>query len=239
MKHTHKIFIKLIVFSILIFNFSACNSNSSENDSKKLKEGEIVYEIKYPTYKRKNSILFKVLPKKMITSFKNNCYKNDFIFSTNSLSLTIISDCNKKQTTLSYCDGARKKYTKIDTSNISVLLSQLPKYNRTSNDLVSTTFMTFPSNKFKLTCIENQNTFDVISSEYIQINDANWCTPFQGINDVLLSYQMTQFGIDMEFNAVEINQKDINSNDLIIDSSYVLESMDKYLDEIKLFFSLF
>ncbi len=223
----------------MIFSSISCNSSSEEGDSNKIKEGEIIYEIKYPTYKRKKSILFKILPKKMITTFSNNCYKNDFIFSNNSLSLTIISDCKTKQTTLSYCDGARKKFTKVDSTTINQLLSQLPEYNRLSNLSEPTTFMNLPSNKFKLTCKENQNTFDVISSKSIQINEMNWCTPFHEIDNVLLSYQMTQFGIDMDFNAIEINEKDINKNEFIVDDSFELETLEKYLSEIKMFFSIF
>jgi hypothetical protein len=223
----------------LSFNLSGCNADSNDSDSKKIKEGEIVYEIKYPTYKRKNSILFKILPKQMITTFKDNCYKNEFIFSNNALALTIISDCNKKQTTLSYCDGARKKFTNIDSANINLLLDQLPKYSKSSDKIETSTFLNLPSNMFELICEENQTVFDVTSSKSVQINKVNWCTPFHEIDDVLLNYQMTQFGIDMEFNAVEINEKSINSSDLIIDSSYKIESMEKYLDEIKMFFSIF
>jgi len=222
-----------------MFNLSSCNTVSNDNDSKKIKEGEIVYEIKYPTYKRKNSILFKILPKQMITTFKDNCYKNEFIFSNKALSLTIISDCNTKQTTLSYSDGARKKFTNIDTANINLLLAQLPKYTKSSNKIVTSTFLNLPSSKFELTCEENHNVFDVISSKSIEINKVNWCTPFYEIEDVLLNYQMTQFGIDMEFTAVEISKKSINPSELIIDSSYKIESMEKYLDEIKMFFSIF
>lgn len=222
-----------------MFNLSGCSADSNDNDSKKIKEGEIVYEIKYPTYKRKNSILFKILPKQMITTFKDNCYKNEFIFSNKALSLTIISDCNKKQTTLSYSDGARKKFTNIDTTNINLLLDQLPKYTKSSNKIVASNFLNLPSSKFELTCEENQTVFDVTSSKSIEINKVNWCTPFHEIEDVLLNYQMTQFGIDMEFSAVEINKKSINSSELIIDTSYKIESMEKYLDEIKMFFSIF
>ena len=232
-------FIPFIILSILIFNVSSCSSDINDADSKKIMEGEIIYEIKYPTYKRKKSILFKILPKKMITTFSDNCYKNDFIFSNNALSLTIISDCNTKQTTLSYCDGARKKFTKVDSINIQQLLSQLPKYNKLNDYIEPTVFLTLPSKKIELTCKEKETQFDVIASSTLQINAMNWCTPLYEIEDVLLSYQMTQFGIDMEFNAIEINEKEIKSNELVLDESFELESIDKYLDEIKMFFSIF
>ena len=239
MKLTNKKFIPFLVLSILIFIASSCSSEIDDADSKKINEGEIIYEIKYPTYKRKKSILFKILPKKMITTFSDNCYKNDFIFSNNALSLTIISDCNSKQTTLSYCDGARKKFTKVDSISIHQLLNQLPKYNKLNDYNEPTVFLTLPSKKIELTCKEEETQFDVITSNTIQINDMNWCTPFHEIDDVLLSYQMTQFGIDMEFNAIEINEKEIESNEFVVDESFEIETIDKYLDEIKMFFSIF
>ena len=209
------------------------------NMSKTINEGEIIYEIEYPKYKRKESILFKVLPKKMKTTFKNNCYKNDFIFSNESLSLTIISDYKKISTTLSYCDGARKKYTVVNSSNINQLLEKLPHYKISSNKFEELKYLNMSSKKTELKCLEEKTKFNIITSSSILIKNMNWCTPFYEIEDVMLNYQMTQFGLNMEFKAIDINQKNINDEEFILDNSYQYESLGKYLDAIEMFFSMF
>ena len=236
MKLTFKIFTSFTIILIMVCDLPSCKSDSYE---KKYDQGEITYEITYPKYKRKESILFKVLPKKMITTFKNNCYKNDFVFTNEALSLTIISDCNKKSTTLSYSDGARKKFTRVNSGNINQLLENLPNYKISSQKEEELKFLNLSSKKTELKCQEEQTKFNIISSSSILIENMNWCTPFYEVEDAMLHYQMTQFGLNMEFKATEINQKNINEEEFIIDESFQYESLDEYINAIKMFFSIF
>ena len=69
----------------------------------------IEYEISYPEYKKKDNSFYNLLPKKMITSFKHNCYKNEFIFNNENFKLQVISLCDEKKTKLSICSGKSNK----------------------------------------------------------------------------------------------------------------------------------
>ena len=79
--------------------FVSCNSDKNPDF---ITEGTIEYEISYPEYKKKDNPFYNLLPKKMITTFKHNCYKNEFIFSNNNFKLQVISLCSDKKTTLSF-----------------------------------------------------------------------------------------------------------------------------------------
>ena len=71
----------------------------------------------------------------MIATFKDNCYKNKFIFKNDNSTLEATSFCEAKETTLAFGFGKSIKYTKLDSSTINILLGELPQYKKLNNEV--------------------------------------------------------------------------------------------------------
>ena len=78
------------------------------------------------------------LPKKMVTTFKNHCYKNEFIFSADNFKLELLSECHSKKTKLGFAMGKNRIYTELDSNSITDLL-KLPVCSK-QGDLIDEGF---------------------------------------------------------------------------------------------------
>ena len=96
---------KIFQISLLIFvSFFITNCN---NDNR-LTEGKIEYDITYPCLEESNNPMRMFLPKKMVTTFKNHCYKNEFIFSADNFKLELLSECHSKKNKTRLCNGKKQ-----------------------------------------------------------------------------------------------------------------------------------
>ena len=66
----------------------------------------------------------------MVTTFKDHCYKNEFIFPGDIYKLELISECQSKKTKLGFALGTNRIYTELDSNSISELLKELPVYKK-------------------------------------------------------------------------------------------------------------
>ena len=79
---------------------------------------KLYYEISYPCLeKNDNQCLEFLLPKKMIMTFSNDQFKNEFIFPTKNSSLGLINNSNKKNANF-FGLGNNKKYTVVDSNSM-------------------------------------------------------------------------------------------------------------------------
>ena len=88
-----KTLFKILLPSFIVLILVQC-------ESKQIKQpigGEIIYEISYPCLEKNEESLLFLLPKKMIMTFSNDQFKNEFIFNTKSSSLGLINNSNKKK----------------------------------------------------------------------------------------------------------------------------------------------
>jgi len=226
---------RLIFFSIIlvIFFASSCTRN------KKLKEGVIEYSISYPCLEKSENSLMFFLPKKMVMTFKNNCFKNKFIFSNQNSKLEAISNCNEKKLTLAFGYGKNMKYTNVDSNNVEILLNDLPKYSKINNELDSVKVLNKSALKFEISSTNNDSIFNIVTTQDIDIKNINWCTPFNEIDDVMLEYNLIQYGIEMKFKAINISETKVSDDFLKIDEDYEFSAVNKYLKEVKSILSIF
>ena len=223
------------IFLIIIISslFIECNENS-----KGISEGEIYYDISYPCLEKNHESMLFLLPKKMIMSFKDNHFKNDFIFPTETSSLGIINNCESKSVNLIFGLGNNKKYTTLDSNSIFYLLDDLPDYSIQSSEQESFDYLGMTCQKMKIKSHKNDSLYDIITSKDINISNVNWCTPFNKIDDVLLEYSVLQYGMEMHFKATKINQYNTIKSYEINEEFVFLESK-KYLSEIRSMLSIF
>ena len=209
------------------------------SDDNRQIEGTIEYKISYPCLeKSKNSLMF-FLPKKMIMSFKDDCFKNEFIFSNPNSKLEAISNCSSKEITLAFGYGKSLKYTKLDSNTINILLDDLPKYSSLNGKTDSVSFLEKASLNYEIKSSYNDSLFRVTSTSDILINNVNWCTPFNEIKEVMLEYNLIQYGIEMKFEAEKINNIKVKDDFLKLDPKYKYLPIKQYLKEVKSILSIF
>ena len=172
-----------------------------ECESKQIKQlsgGEIIYEISYPCLERMKNLYY-FYCQKMIMTFSNDQFKNEFIFPTKNSSLGLINNSNKKNAKLLFGLGNNKKYTVVDSNNVDFLLEDLPKYQITNSISQDVFFLDKPCKKIKIKSLKNDSIYEIITLKNLKIKNINWCTPFNMINDVIMEYSVEQYGMEMHF----------------------------------------
>tara|TARA_B110001450_G_scaffold35674_1_gene31325 strand:+ start:36 stop:344 length:309 start_codon:yes stop_codon:yes gene_type:complete len=96
---------KIFFSSFIILIVVQCESIQKQYFS----SGEIIYEISYPCLEKNEESLMFLLPKKMIMTFSNNQFKNEFIFPTKSSALGVLNSSFKKKAKLTFRLGNNKK----------------------------------------------------------------------------------------------------------------------------------
>ncbi len=230
-----KTLFKILLISLIVLTLIQCQSKKV----KQQKGGEIIYEISYPCLEKNEKSLLFFLPKKMIMTFSNDQYKNEFVFPTKSSSLGLINNSHKKNAILLFGLGNNKKYTIIDSSNVDFLLKDLPKYNKTIVSSQEMFFLDKPCNKIKIKSLQNDSTYEIITLKDLKIKNVNWCTPFYMINDVIMEYSLDQYGMEMHFKAVSIKNISLSDDFLQLEKKYTFSNMKQYLKEIKAMLSIF
>ena len=110
---------KILLPSFIVLMLVECESKQT----KQLTGGEIIYEISYPCLEKNEESFLFLLPNKMIMTFSNDQFKNEFIFPTKSSSLGLINNSYRKNAMLLFGLGNNKKYTIIDSNNVDFLLN--------------------------------------------------------------------------------------------------------------------
>ena len=230
-----KTIIKILLPFFIVLILVQCESNQIKHP----KGGEIIYDISYPCLEKKEESLQFLLPKKMIMTFSNNQFKNEFIFPIKSSSLGLINNSNKKNAKLLFGLGNNKKYTIIDSNNVDFLLKDLPKYEKITAISQELFFLDKPCNKIKIKSFQNDSIYEIITLKGLKIKNVNWCTPFYMINDVIMEYSVEQYGMEMHFKAVSIKNMRLEDDFLQLEKKYTFSILEEYLKEVKAMLSIF
>ena len=226
---------KILLPSFIVLMLVECESKQT----KQLTGGEIIYEISYPCLEKNEESFLFLLPNKMIMTFSNDQFKNEFIFPTKSSSLGLINNSYRKNAMLLFGLGNNKKYTIIDSNNVDFLLKDLPNYEKTTVGSQEVFFLDKPCNKIKIKSLQNDSIYEIITLKDLKIKNVNWCTPFYMIDDVIMEYSVKQFGMEMHFKAVSIKNITLAGDYLKLEKKYKFSKMKKYLKEIKAMLSIF
>lgn len=226
---------RILLPSIIVLMLVQCESKQL----KQPKGGEIIYEISYPCLEKNEESLLFLLPKKMIMTFSNNQFRNEFIFPTKNSSLGLINNSNKKNAKLLFGLGNNKKYTIVDSNNVDFLLKDLPNYDLIKSISQDVFFLDKPCNKIKIKSLKNDSIYEIITLKNLKIKNVNWCTPFNMINDVIMEYSVEQYGMEMHFKAISIKNVRLEEDFLKLEKKYTFSDMEEYLKEIKAMLSIF
>jgi len=202
----------------------------------KAEEGQIVYAVEYPNAKD-NFVLYGILPREMVLTFKNGKLKTDIKRANFQNSMYV--DCNAKTVSAYY------KYSKVD---FNVNLSD-EDVNKMKIDPSAYTIVFKDDEKeilglkaLKAIATSKSNPKDVIEiwyTEDIGLENSNWFHPFHEIPGVLLAYSIDRYGIRMDFKATRFDKKKISNEEVNPPKSGKTEAYNEYNTKLNELFKPF
>ena len=203
----------------------------------KIRQGTLEFEINYPRY-RASGFMANMLPDKMTMKFKNNKYVIE-VKKGKAFSSGFIVDCDKKIMTSLYQFGTRRYYATLNEAETQKMLKDFPVptyiHAKDGDSLIG--FLCRKS----IAVFEDLSQPDVTLyyTDDIGIKNANWCTPYNEIEDVLLVYEVERYGMRMRFTATKFIKEDIPNETFDIPANYKEVPLDKMEQEMSDMFKSF
>lgn len=218
----------------LVLVQSSCEEESEEQAERPaIKEGKVYYSLTYPYYT--DEFMVVLLPDVMTMEFKNNVYKNT-VTKGGLFTTTLISDCNNKELVIMLDFGSKKIYTKLDSLLIKDYLQNYPVpdiLSLATND----SLCGLHSEKYQAVYEKLEDGYDceIYTTPEIDIKESNWCNPFSELPDVMLEYEVSQYGLVTRMRADSLVEETIFNDVFTVPGDFKevpLEQMLFQMEEI-------
>ncbi len=192
---------------------------------KSISEGEIEYDIEYDSVTL-SRIDKKILPSVLIVKFRDNNTINIIEALSGALTISIISQPQKKEFTTLLKVFNKKLYHNEPFTNgqYPALYSRIPQV---AIDSVFTQceLLGYSCNRVQGYYVdEPENRFEIIYTQQIAINNPNQNTPFERVDGVMLAFRLKLNKINMNLKAKSI--KDIS----VLQSAFEIPNDYKKVD---------
>jgi len=214
---------------ILVFLVSC---QPEEKEKPKIKEGILTFEVTYPYYR--DNFMASLLPDEMTMTFKDNVYKN-YITKGGLFSTSVISDCNNEILILTLDFGPKKIYTKLDKALTDTMLLMYA-----TPDII---MMNEYDSIAGFNCERKMAVFDDLADGYdvelfetedIEIKNSNWCNQYKDIENVLLGYEIGQYGLQSRMRAISFDDSTkVTSKDFEVPDNFKEVPLDRMLYEME------
>lgn len=192
-----------LTFSILILFLFLIGCQPEETEKPKIKKGILKFEVTYPYYK--DSFMASLLPDEMTMTFKDNVYKN-YITKGGLFSTSFISDCNNETLILTLDFGPKKIYSKLDKALTDTMLKMyaipdiidLEEYDSIAGFDCERKMAVFES-------LSDGYDVELLETDEIEIKNSNWCNQYKDVKNVLLGYEIGQYGLQSRLRAISFD----------------------------------
>lgn len=212
--------------------FSSCNGGEGDESKRPaISEGCIYYSLTYPYYT--DEFMVVLLPDMMTMEFKNNVYKNT-VTKGGLFTTTLISDCNKKELVLMLDFGSKKIYAKLDSLLINDYLQNYPipdLLNIPTNDSLAGLFC----EKYQAVYEKLEDGYDceIYTSDEVNIDNSNWCNPFSTLPNVMLEYEVSQYGLVTRMHADSIAEMKVSDDVFAVPADFKEVSLEQMLFQME------
>ena len=222
------------LFRFIAILLLAGTMSSCENPfTKDIKEGVIYYSIHYPSISEDN-VMLDLMPKKMETTFKNNCYRSDIIAGMGLFKTSIIKGESQEELTHTV-KMLNKKYASV--LNNEELISMNPTLaNITLEETGKRKKIAGYNCREVLVLRDGKEISKLYYTKDISIDKPNEITPFHEVPGVLMEYEIINYDTHMHFVVEEVIEKEIKSSDIILEEGYELVSPERLTKEIQAIF---
>ncbi len=220
----------LYLFSLFIL-LCICSCKYVKETFIDISEGTIEYHLEYLN-KDASFLIGNVYPDKIKYKFKDNNTCTELsagggIFTTNVLT-------NYKNKTVDHMvKMINSKYVlHMDSAQAKAAFEDINKLRYAFSDETKE-IAGYQCKKAIISFKDNSKpSYTIYYTNDIHIENANWCTPYDSINGVLMEYQIKINGIEMKLTATEVIKEKFEDEEFNVPKAYVAiskEEMDKII----------
>ncbi|MDZ4823321.1 MAG: hypothetical protein SH856_07665 [Flavobacteriales bacterium] len=198
--------IELQCISLMILNgiFSGCSNSPVAKKS----EGIIIYQLSLPYVKE--NLLANLYPKEMVLEFDEN-HTHSTIQSIADMGRTEFITSNIGFSIGYFLKDFDSTYImELDSAHVVAMLNDFPqvRFEKTNETETICGFLC----KKTLAHFVNDSlpAVTLLHTDEIKIVNPNWYTQFSAMNDVLLAYDVEQFGLRTRLQAISVEFKDVD-----------------------------
>ncbi|HLP14366.1 MAG TPA: hypothetical protein VK177_20725 [Flavobacteriales bacterium] len=204
--------------------------------SGKVTEGVIEYEVSYP-YLNASDFMVRMLPNKMTMRFKDGKWKTT-VSKGKSIKTEFIADCTNKQLATAFQFGTKKLMVELTENEIKGMLKEFPKVTYLEvND--KDTLAGFDVMK-KVAVFEDISypESELWYTTDIELENANWCYPYDDIKGVLLQYEIERYGLRMRLKATKFRAESVDDAEFNLPTGYKKVKLSEFENEVKKIFGM-
>jgi len=191
-------------FSVALM-FAGC-SNSPEPHASN--EGVIVYEVSFP-FDEDNPYI-NIYPKEMTFTFKGDKVRAKLASFAEVVCSEFIMD-NSAKTFSQYFKVFDEKYKmNLNDAEVQEMVAQFPTMNLSSTSEIDSLAGLLCKKSFAHFVDRSIQPITLYHTSAIGISAPNWCNQFSEIQEVLLGYEVEQFGKRMQLTAKEVRYEAVS-----------------------------
>lgn len=226
--------ITVLSLVVLVLLQTSCQEEAEEGGQRPaVKEGKIYYSLTYPYYT--DEFMVVLLPDVMTMEFKNNVYKNT-VTKGGLFTTTLISDCNNQELVIMLDFGSKQIYTKLDSTLIKEYLKVYPVpdlLDLPTNDSLGG----MHCEKFQAVYQTLDDGYDceIYTTHEVDITGSNWCNPYSELPNVMMEYEVSQYGLVTHMKADSVVQETVSDDVFVVPAGFkevTLEQMLFQMEEI-------
>ncbi|MFT5185721.1 MAG: hypothetical protein ACI84C_002869 [Flavobacteriales bacterium] len=193
------------IFGMLLL--ASCSGSSEET---KFSEGTIIYDVSFPF--QQDDILVNLYPTEMVMDFKDNQVR----MSMQSLGGLVATEFVLNNATREFSQILRalkeRHIMNLDEAEVKEMVASMPRMIMTPTNetdslagyLCKKTMAVFDSDSVPPIALWH--------TDQIDLTDPNWCNQFYDSKDVLLGYEVEQYGMRMRLRARSAIPKEISDS---------------------------
>lgn len=181
-------------------------------------EGLIVYDLTFPFLEE--SILKNVFPEELKLHFKEGRMHGEIRSLGGIVKTTFVSDNDKKEISQMLKNYSEFDVCTLDEKGVQEFLSDQPKVRFEPTD--EREWIAGYHCKVTIAHFQTDSVPPIFlyHTDEIELLNPNWYTQFSEMDDVLLGYEVEQFGMRMQLRARQVIKKDIDAAMFAVPEKY-------------------
>lgn len=193
-------------------------------------EGVVIYDVEFPDQRK--SILMNVYPSEMRMEFRDNMMHGRLESIGGLVSSEIIVDTEKKRYWQLLDSFGDKISCELNEDQVNEFI--IPAQRKMEHTGCST-FLGLDCSEFETIEKDGKTPVELVSTKDIDIDNANWYTPFADVDGLLLLYELEQWGMRMRLKAREVRFEKVDKKRFDLPDDYAqipADSMYLKLEEL-------
>ena len=220
---------KIFFFLTISVLLAAC----SREKSNKASEGIIIYDVSFPY--SQDDPLVNIYPNEMLMEFKDDKIRIELNSFGNFVSTKLIVDHSEKKFCQLLKDFKQNKYSlMLDEAGVEEMMAHQPAWQIEHTD-EHREIAGFNCQVSKAHSIDSEYDVRLYHTSEIDIKDPNWFTGFGSVKEVLLGYEIEEYGVRMRLLAKEVRFEKIPDDRFSLPENYTsqdLAQMRSHFQEI-------